>query len=290
MMTKPSILILHASGTNRDAEAARACELAGGAPQIVHINQLRRGECNFADYAMLLLPGGFSYGDALGAGARMALDMQVFFQDELHTFVESGKPVLGICNGFQVLVKAGLLPGGSETRDPRHEIGDTRQEPSARPKGNPAPVQHAARSTQHTTRNVTLTQNGSGHFECRWVHLAVNRQARASFLVELDELIFCPVAHGEGNFQVKDAATLAQLEADNLVAFRYVDSNGDPVAGRYPLNPNGSVADIAGICNTRGNVVGLMPHPEDHILPIQNAVGGQGQLGLALFRAVVDSL
>lgn len=263
MMTKPTILILHAAGTNRDAEAARACELAGGVPEIVHINQLRRGERNFADYAMLLLPGGFSYGDALGAGARMALDMQVFFADELNAFVESGKPVLGICNGFQVLVKAGLLPGGTA---PRPEIRDTRQ------------------------RQVTLTENGSGHFECRWVHLAVNRQARAGFLAAIDELIFCPVAHGEGNFQVKDDATLAQLEADNLVAFRYVDAAGGTVNGRYPLNPNGSLADIAGICNAQGNVVGLMPHPEDHILPIQNAVSRQGQLGLALFQAMIGSL
>ncbi len=279
MMTKPAILILHAAGTNRDAEAARACELAGGAPEIVHINQLRAGERNFADYAMLLLPGGFSYGDALGAGARMALDMQIFFHDELHTFVDSGKPVLGICNGFQVLVKAGLLPGGSEIRDRRQETRTQR-----------APAPQAASQTPPATRNVTLTENGSGHFECRWVHLAANRQARAGFLGALDELIFCPVAHGEGNFQVKDAAILAQLEADNLVAFRYVDANGGAVNGHYPLNPNGSVADIAGICNARGNVVGLMPHPEDHILPIQNAVGGQGQLGLALFRAIVGVL
>jgi len=264
-MTKPTILILHAAGTNRDAEAARACELAGGKPEIVHINQLRRGERNFADYAMLLLPGGFSYGDALGAGARMALDLQVFFQDQLHAFVDSGKAVLGICNGFQVLVKAGLLPGGTA---PRHAIRDTSQ----------------------VQRRVTLTENGSGHFECRWVHLAVNRQARAGFLAGLDELIFCPVAHGEGNFQVKDAATLAQIEADNLVAFRYVDAAGGAVNGRYPLNPNGSVADIAGICNAQGNVIGLMPHPEDHIIPIQNAVGGQGQLGLALFRSMISSL
>ncbi|MCB0156799.1 MAG: phosphoribosylformylglycinamidine synthase subunit PurQ, partial [Caldilineaceae bacterium] len=107
----PSILILHASGTNRDGEAARACELAGGAPEIVHLNQLRAGERRLADYDMLLLPGGFSYGDALGAGARWALDLHVFFHDQIQEFVASGKPVLGICNGFQVLVKAGILPG-----------------------------------------------------------------------------------------------------------------------------------------------------------------------------------
>lgn len=260
--TAPTILILHASGTNRDAEAARACALAGGKPEIVHINQLRAGERAFATYDTLLLPGGFSYGDALGAGARMALDMQVFFQEELHTFVESGKPVLGICNGFQVLVKAGLLPGN-----------------------NNADVN--SRNTQHAIRNSTLTENASGHFECRWVHLAVNPQARAGWLAAIDELIFCPVAHGEGNFQVTDDATLSHLEENNLVAFRYVDGDGNRVDSQYPLNPNGSVADIAGICNARGNVVGLMPHPEDHLLPIQNPVGGKGQLGLALFQALI---
>jgi phosphoribosylformylglycinamidine synthase subunit PurQ / glutaminase len=208
---------------------------------------------------MLLLPGGFSYGDALGAGARLALDLQVYFRAELHKFVASGKPVLGICNGFQTLVKAGVLPG-------------------------------TVRHTTTATRNVTLTENASGHFECRWVHLQVNRQARAAMLNDLDELIFCPIAHGEGNFQVKDDAVLAQLEAQGLVAFRYVDSCGGPVDGRYPVNPNGSVADIAGICNAQGNVIGLMPHPEDHILPIQNPLRKDGQLGLALFRAIIATL
>lgn len=258
----PSILILHASGINRDEEAARACELAGGAPEIVHINRLRAGERNMRDYQMLLIPGGFSYGDALGAGTRMALDMQVYFENELREFVESGKPVLGVCNGFQVLVKAGLL--GSREK----EVG--RQETAA--------------------RAVTLTENASGRFECRWVHLAVNAQARAGFLSAIDELIFCPVANGEGNFQVQDAATLAQLEAENLVALRYVDAAGQPANGRYPLNPNGSVGDVAGICNAQGNVLGLMPHPEDHIVPVQNPLGGGGQLGLALFQAMIGTI
>lgn len=263
---KPAILIVHASGANRDAEAARACELAGGAPEIVHINQLRCGERRFEAYQLLLLPGGFSYGDALGAGARMALDLQVFFHDELHTFVASGKPVLGICNGFQVLVKAGLLPGQPNTQQP------------------------FGKRSRAVTRTVTLTANASGHFECRWVHLAVNRQARAGFLAAIDELIFCPVAHGEGNLQVKDEATLTQLESEGCVAFRYVDAAGQPTGARYPLNPNGSTGDIAGLCNTQGNVVGLMPHPEDHLLPIQNPLGTQGQLGSQLFRAMIATL
>ena len=291
MSATPSILILHASGTNRDAEAARACELAGGAPEIVHINQLRRAERSFADYQALLLPGGFSYGDALGAGARLALDLQVYFHDQLHAFVDSGKPVLGICNGFQTLVKAGILPGArGEGRGATHSpslasaAADLAQ-PELAPRPSPlAPLNEIAR------RRVTLTENAGGRFECRWVHLAANRQATAPFVRELDDLIFCPIAHGEGNVQVKDDAMLAELEQGNLVAFRYVDAAGTPAGGAYPLNPNGSVADIAGLCNRRGNVVGLMPHPEDHILPIQNPLGGGERLGLAIFAAMVRAL
>ena len=258
-MSKPRILILHVSGTNRDAEAARATELAGGAPEIVHINQLRAGERSLDDYAMLLLPGGFSYGDALGAGARLALDLRVYFEDQLHQFVDSGRPVLGICNGFQTLVKTGLLPGGTRS------------------------------GGVVTPRKVTLTENASGHFECRWVHLKVNPTSPASYLSEINDLIFCPVAHGEGNFQVVDEITLNALEKDNLITFRYVDDEGKPVGGVYPGNPNGSVADIAGICNAAGNVVGLMPHPEDHILPIQNPFGRSDRLGLPLFKAMVHA-
>jgi len=287
---RPSILILHAAGANRDAEAARACEAAGGAPEIVHINQLRRGERSFADYQMLLLPGGFSYGDALGAGARLALDLQVYFHDQLHAFIDRGSLVLGICNGFQTLVKAGVLPGA---RAPQAEIGDwaigrSGKGATASPIANfhsPNPA-----INEIALRRVTLTGNASGRFECRWVHLAANRQATAPFLRDLDELIFCPVAHGEGNVQVKDEAMLAEIEQGNLIAFRYVDAAGRPANGVYPLNPNGSVADIAGLCNRRGNVVGLMPHPEDAIWPVQNPLRDAGQLGLALFKAMMAAL
>lgn len=256
---KPKILILHVSGTNRDAEAARAAELAGGAPEIVHINQLRQGQRSLDDYAMLLLPGGFSYGDALGAGARLALDLRIFFEDQLHQFVDSGRLALGICNGFQTLVKCGLLPGNQAS-------GETIM-----------------------PRRATLTENASGHFECRWVHLQVNPNSPARYLNQIDDLIFCPIAHGEGNFQVADEITLRAMERDNLIAFRYVDANGTPVGGLYPGNPNGSVADIAGICNPLGNVVGLMPHPEDHVLPIQNPLGRADRLGLPLFRAMIHA-
>jgi len=265
---KPSILILHASGVNRDAEAARACELAGGAPEIVHINQLRRSERKLTDYPMLLLPGGFSYGDALGAGVRLALDLQVYFHDQLHDFIDRGGLVLGICNGFQALVKAGVLPGIRRER----------------------PATGLQAIEEMALRSVTLTENASGRFECRWVYLSVNRQAKATFLRNIEELIFCPVAHGEGNFQVKDEETLAEMEREGLIAFRYVDAEGRPANGVYPLNPNGSVADIAGICNRRGNVVGLMPHPEDHIVTCQNPLGCTGRLGLAIFCAMVAAL
>lgn len=270
----PKILILHASGTNRDGEAARACALAGGAPEIVHSNQLRAGERRFADYDILLLPGGFSYGDALGAGTRQALDLHVFFHDQLHEFVARGKRVLGICNGFQTLVKAGLLPGGEDDRVTGWQ-GD-------RVTGD------AIRNTQYAIRTVTLTHNASGHFECRWIHLAVNPNAAASFLSAIREPIFCPVAHGEGNFQAADEATVARLDAAGLIAFRYVDRDGNPAGGRYPVNPNGSIADIAGICNAAGNVVGLMPHPEDHVHPLQSPLSGGGRMGLALFEALIN--
>lgn len=299
---RPSILILHAAGANRDAEAARACEAAGGAPEIVHINQLRRRERSFADYQMLLLPGGFSYGDALGAGARLALDLQVYFHDQLHAFIDRGSLVLGICNGFQTLVKAGVLPGArkAENGEWRMEIGRKGNSEIER-SGEVATGSPISNLQSHSLpipqsldeisiRRVTLTENASGHFECRWVHLAANRQATAPFLRDLDELIFCPVAHGEGNVQVKDEAMLAEIEQGNLVAFRYVDAAGRPANGVYPLNPNGSVADIAGLCNRRGNVVGLMPHPEDHIWPVQNPLGGEGRLGLAIFEAMIRAL
>jgi len=246
---KPPVLILHASGTNRDRETAWAVQQAGGEPTILHVNELRARPARLHDFAMLILPGGFSYGDALGAGRLLACDLRWLFQDPLARFVEEGKPVLGICNGFQALVKSGWLPG-----PPENGI------------------------------QATLTRNASNRFECRWVWLEPDPASPCIFTRGLTERIYCPVAHGEGRFIPRDADVLAHLQSRHMIALTYVSPSGGPAT--YPYNPNGSVADIAGICNEQGNILGLMPHPEDHILPWQHprwTRGEGGHSGLALF-------
>lgn len=264
-MAGPPVLILHATGTNRDREAAHACALAGGAPAIVHVNQLLRGAVKLRDYALLVIPGGFSFGDDLGAGKLWATLLRERLGDDLARFVDDGKPVLGICNGFQVLVKSGLLPGPLPTGD-------------AAAKGTGA----------FAPQSATLTRNEQLRFECRWVHLAAEAQNASPWLDGVDDLIHCPVAHGEGRF-IASPSTLATMEQAGLVALRYVQPDGSP-ASDYPVNPNGSAHDIAGITNARGNVLGLMPHPEDHVDPLQHPRhhrGERGQFGLPLFAAGV---
>ncbi len=255
-MTKPLVLLPQAPGTNRDGDAAHAVELAGGEPLIVPLTNLHEHKETFRRADALILPGGFSYGDALGAGRRWALDLELAFHDELQEFVTSGKRVLGICNGFQVLVKAGLLPAWDEGDEPR---------------------------------SVTLTHNANDQFECRWVHLQVNPTSNADYLKTIGDLVFCPIAHGEGNLQVRDNDVLGRLEAEGHVAFRYVTEAGHAANGRYPVNPNGSAGDIAGICNEAGNVLGLMPHPENHVHAVQNPLGRNDRLGLRIFEAVLQA-
>lgn len=252
--TSPKVLILHANGSNRDRDAALACELAGGAPEVVHINQLIKGERQLRDYHMLVVPGGFSYGDDLGAGVLWAADLRHLIGDSLQQFVADGRPVLGICNGFQVLVKSGLLT------------------PS---------IQNPGSKIQN--RPITLTYNESARFECRWAYLEPNPNSPSIFTKGLSEPIYCPVAHGEGRFAVTDEETAAYLQEKNLISLTYTNGNG---AAEYPFNPNGSIMNIAGICNEQGNVMGLMPHPEDHVWSWQHPRyhrGEQGLLGLPLF-------
>ena len=253
MAAKPKIMILSATGSNRDRDVAWACELAGGAPEIVHVNALAADGRKLAGYQMLVLPGGFSYGDDLGAGKLWAVTLRFRLAEALGTFVAKGKPVLGICNGFQALVKSGLLPG-DDGLEPKRPL-------------------------------ATLTRNSHAHFECRWVHLEPNTASPCVFTRGLEEPIHCPVAHGEGQFVARDDATLAGFEARGGVALRYVDASG--ARAGYPHNPNGSVANIAGLTNPKGNILGLMPHPENHIRNEQHPEfhrGVIGRSGLALFK------
>lgn len=253
---KPPVVILHAPGTNRDREAVWAVEAAGGQPRIVHVEALTSGAQTLDDAKMLLLPGGFSFGDDLGAGRLWALALREGLGDRLAAFVDRGRPVLGICNGFQALVKAGLLPGDAE---------------------------------DDTVQRVTLTRNDSARFECRWVWLRPEPDSPCVFTRDLgDTLIHCPVAHGEGKVVARDDEVRASLGDHHLTALRYVTASGEPAD--YPANPNGSEGGIAGLTNPQGNVLGLMPHPEDHIEARQHPQfhrGVRGNLGLALFEAGV---
>lgn len=257
----PRALILHAYGSNRDLDAAHAFELAGAQPEIVPLTELRARALRWSDYQLLCLPGGFAHADALGAGKLFALDLNVYFADQVTAFVDAGKPVIGMCNGFQALVKSGILPEG-------------RRNGSATP------------TTATPATGTTLTFNAEGHFECRWITL-VPQSDTCVWTRGLTAPIYCPVAHGEGNYTVADKSLIADLQAQDQIALVYANPDGSPAKGEYPQNPNGSIADIAGVCNPAGNVLGLMPHPENHILPYQHprwTRGEAGQLGLTLFE------
>jgi phosphoribosylformylglycinamidine synthase len=249
-MSKVRTLILRAPGTNCDQETAFAFQQAGAETSLVHIGQLIRHEQKLEDYQIMVVPGGFTYGDDLGAGRVLANEIRLKLGDGIERFVARGSLILGICNGFQVLVKAGVLPG---------------------------------RASGH---RLTLTTNDSGRFECRWVYLSANSQSRCVFTRGMERL-YLPVAHGEGKV-VADTDTIDSLD----VALYYTDEKGNRQAG-YPHNPNGSVADIAGICDSTGRIFALMPHPERHIRPSQHPgwtrqkAGNQGD-GFKIFKNAVE--
>ena len=216
-------LILTGYGINCEAESRYSIVKSGGNADIMHINKVMESPKILESYNMLMIPGGFSFGDDLGSGKVFGNKMRFRIHDQLEDFIKRGNLVMGVCNGFQIMVKMGILP-----------------EPDFR-------------------QRVTLTNNDSGHFEDRWVILKANSQSPCIFTKGIDRILV-PVRHGEGKFIPKDETALSELKANNQIVFQYVDENSD-LAG-YPYNPNGSMMNIAGICDKSGRIFGLMPHPE----------------------------
>jgi phosphoribosylformylglycinamidine synthase len=232
---RPTTLILRAAGTNCDVETAFAFERAGSDTQTLHINRLLENPSLMARFQILAIPGGFSYGDDISAGRILAGQLMHHLRDVLHRFIDDGKPVIGICNGFQVLVKTDLLPG---------------------PIGN------------RTGQTATLTNNDSQRFIGRWIRLA----PRGQLCIWTQGLppLELPIAHGEGKFVPVDAAVRKALADNDQIALVYANAKDQPAERGFPDNPNGSTDDIAGVCDPTGRVFGLMPHPERHIHPTQH--------------------
>ena len=233
---KPKTLILRTAGTNCDAETVHAFELAGAEAERVHINRLLQSPEIIDTYQILALPGGFSYGDDIAAGKILANQLVNHLADALHRFVDSGRPVIGICNGFQVLVKTNLLPGSVGGR---------------------------------TGQTCTLAHNDSGRFIDRWVNLAP-RPSKCIWTANLPPVIELPIAHGEGKFVPASGAVRQALWDGGQIALTYARPDGSAANGTEPFNPNGSTDDIAGVCDASGLVFGLMPHPERYVDPLQH--------------------
>jgi phosphoribosylformylglycinamidine synthase I len=253
-MATPRVLILRAPGANCDLEAQFAFEKAGAVAERRHINELRTNPGLLQEFQILVIPGGFTYGDDVAAGKILALQLQHFLSDALQQFRDAENLILGICNGFQVLIKAGLIM-------PPDEDGAV----------------------------ATLAHNTSGKFEDRWIHLQAYA-GHCPFVKDYDRL-YLPVAHGEGRLLVRQSWMLQGLQQSKQVVLRYVGANGGEP--RYPENPNGSQDCIAGLCDVSGRVMGLMPHPERHVLPTQHpswtrqGLAAEGD-GMRLFRNAVQ--
>jgi phosphoribosylformylglycinamidine synthase subunit PurQ / glutaminase len=228
-MVKIKVLILRAPGTNCDGETAFAFEQAGGLPEFHHVNRLIEGSVKLANFQILALSGGFSYGDDIAAGKIQANELRLKLGGDVQRFIDSGGLIIGICNGFQVLVKSGYL----------------------------------AELSPDGLQQVTLTNNDSGRFECRWINMVANPKSNCIFTKGIERM-YLPIAHGEGKL-VTSPDILPKLN----VALRYCDENGN-IKSEYPVNPNGSMDNIAGISDASGRIFALMPHPERHIRGTQN--------------------
>jgi phosphoribosylformylglycinamidine synthase len=259
-MKKAKVIVLRTAGTNCDYETMYAFQMVGADVDLVHINQLIRGETELSPYQILAIPGGFSYGDDISAGKILANELKYKLREPVEQFVADGKLIIGICNGFQVMVKAGLLPGFN---------------------GDP----------EKTVQEATIYTNDSGKFECRWVYLKHIDNGKCVFTRNIKQTIYLPVAHGEGKFTTANQETLDALEAGDQVVFKYVDPEGDEAG--YPLNPNGSDRNIAGICDSTGRIFGLMPHPERYLSRYNHPRWTREELeeegdGVNIFRNAVE--
>ena len=236
-MKKIRVLILRTAGTNCDYETQSAFELCGAIAERVHINTLIERKDKIFEYDILAFPGGFSYGDDIASGKILSNEVKNKLGDEVKKYALSGRPIIGICNGFQVLVKIGLLP------DP--ELFE---------------------------QISTLSYNDSDKFECRWVYLKtekkIKEESNCIWTKNLPDIISLPVAHGEGKFIPMNEKFLGNLNKNNQIVFRYSLKDGSEP--EYPLAPNGSTEQIAGICNKKGNIFGLMPHPERYVFALQH--------------------
>lgn len=253
---KPKTLILRTAGTNCDAETAHAFTLAGATVDTVHLNRILDDPTLLDGYQILALAGGFSYGDDIAAGRILANQITQRLGDDVRRFIDAGKPVLGVCNGFQVLVKTDLLPG--------HAGGDaTAGDEGGGPGG----------------QSATLTHNDCARFVCEWVRVK-SVSKKCVWTADLGELEL-PIAHGEGRFVAGSPDVLSALHANDQIALTYVGKN-----------PNGSQGDIAGVCDASGLVLGLMPHPERFVTAYQHpawtsrGLTGEGA-GLTVFRNAV---
>ncbi len=239
-MTTPRVLVLRSPGANCDEETADAFRLAGAVAERVHVNRLLELPGLLDEYQILCLPGGFSYGDDVAAGRVLGNRLRLHLADPLREFRDQDKLILGICNGFQVLAKTGLL-----------DLEDS-----------DGPL-------------ATLTWNDHGRYEARWVHLAATSipsgQGKCVFLQDCEQLEL-PIAHAEGNIQMRDAKTFQQLVESGQVVLRYAtaDSQSGEAALPFPINPNGSAGNAAGLCDSTGRVFGLMPHPERFVSASQH--------------------
>ncbi len=258
---KVKVLVLCGYGINCDNEMLHGFELAGADAERVHVNELITGERKLRDYQILALPGGFSFGDDISAGKVLATRFRYNLEVPLHEFVTAGKLIIGVCNGFQAMVKLGILPGLN--RDYR-------------------------------TQRVTLTFNDSGRFENRWVYLDI-LESDCVFTRGMRTL-YLPVRHGEGKFVPKDPGVLERLYKNKQVVARYVDAEGNENPA-YPWNPNGSIDGIAAICDETGRIFGMMPHPEAYLYAtnhpcwtrqsLEGTLPSEG-MGLQLFRNAIE--